>query len=72
MAAQGWLTEIFVPPTPETAPVPPVAAVETSTLDTEFSPVEPPPDVVLADAEDNPEYDPNVNNDVITQRKIAG
>ena len=57
LAAQGWLTEIFVPPTPETAPT--AAAVETSTLDTEFSPVEQPPDVVLADAEDNPEYDPN-------------
>ena len=57
LAAQGWLTEIFVPPTPETAPT--AAAVETSTLDTEFSPVEQPPDVVLADAEDNPEYDAN-------------
>ena len=57
LAAQGWLTEIFVPPTPETAPTAPAA--ETSTLDTEFSSVEPPPDVVLADAEDNPEYDAN-------------
>lgn len=57
LAAQGWLTEIFVPPTPETAPT--AAATETSTLDTEFSPVEQPPDVVLADAEDNPEYDAN-------------
>lgn len=57
LAAQGWLTEIFVPPMPETVPT--AAAAETSTLDTEFSPVEQPPDVVLADAEDNPEYDAN-------------
>lgn len=57
LAAQGWLTEIFVPPTPETVPT--AAAAETSTLDTEFSSVEQPPDVVLADAEDNPEYDAN-------------
>ena len=59
LAAQGWLTEIFVPPTSETAPAPTADTAETSTLDTEFSPVEQPPDVVLADAEDNPEYDPN-------------
>lgn len=59
LAAQGWLTEIFVPPTPEPTPAPTAAAAETSTLDTEFSPVEQPPDVVLADAEDNPEYDAN-------------
>ena len=57
LAAQGWLTEIFMPPMPETVPT--AAAAETSTLDTEFSSVEPPPDVVLADAEDNPEYDTN-------------
>ena len=57
LAAQGWLTEIFVPPMPETVPT--AAAAETSTLDTEFSSVEPPPDVVLADAEIDPEYDPN-------------
>lgn len=38
LAAQGWLTEIFVPPMPETVPT--AAAAETSTLDTEFSPVE--------------------------------
>lgn len=59
LAAQGWLTEIFVPPTPEITSAPTAAAAETSTLDTEFSPVEQPPDVVLADAEDNPEYDAN-------------
>lgn len=46
-----------MPPMPETVPT--AAAAETSTLDTEFSSVEPPPDVVLADAEDNPEYDTN-------------
>lgn len=57
LAAQGWLTEIFVPPMPETTQAP--TAAETSTLDTEFSPVEPPPDVVLAEAEDDPEYDAN-------------
>ena len=56
LAAQGWLTEIYVPPMPEMVPT--AAAAETSTLDTEFSSVEP-PDVVLADAEDNPEYDAN-------------
>ena len=59
LAAQGWLTEIFVPPTPESTPAPTADTAETSTLDTEFSPVEQPPDVVLADAEDNPEYDAN-------------
>ncbi len=59
LAAQGWLTEIFVPPTPETTPVPPPEPAGTSTLDTEFSSVEPPPEVVLAEAEDNPEYDAN-------------
>ena len=59
LAAQGWLTEIFVPPMPEADPVPPAAPAETSTLDTEFSSVEPPPDVVLAEAEDDPEYDAN-------------
>lgn len=58
LAAQGWLTEIFVPPTPETTPAP-SARAETSTLDTEFSPIEPPPHVVLAPAEDDPEYDAN-------------
>ncbi len=59
LAAQGWLTEIFVPPMPETDPVPPVAPAETSPPDTKTSSIEPPPDVVLAEAEDNPEDDAN-------------
>ena len=59
LAAQGWLTEIFVPPTPESTSAPTADTAETSTLDSEFSPVEQPPDVVLADAEDNPEYNAN-------------
>lgn len=59
LAAQGWLTEIFVPPMPEADPVPPVAPAETSPPDTTTSSIEPPPDVVLAEAEDNPEYDAN-------------
>ena len=59
LAAQGWLTEIFVPPMPETDPVPPAKTAETPHPDTTTSSIEPPPDVVLADAEDNPEYDAN-------------
>lgn len=59
LAAQGWLTEIFVPPMPEADPVPPAAPAETSPPDTTTSSIEPPPDVVLAEAEDNPEYDAN-------------
>lgn len=59
LAAQGWLTEIIVPPTPETTPDQPADPAGTSALDTEFSSVEPPPDVVLAEAEDDAEYDAN-------------
>ena len=59
LAAQGWLTEIFVPPMPEADPVPPAAPAETSPPETKTSSIEPPPDVVLAEAEDNPEYDAN-------------
>lgn len=49
LSAQGWLTEIFVPPMPDQSPTPTV----------EPSSVEPPPDMVYADAEDDPEYDAN-------------
>lgn len=61
LSAQGWLTEIFVPPMPETIPVPPAAAAETSNTETETSSIESPPDadVVLCPPEENPEYDAN-------------
>ena len=51
LAAQGWLTEIFVPPASETP--------SADSTPAESSPIEPPPDVVLADAEDDSEYDAN-------------
>ena len=61
LSAQGWLTEIFVPPMPETIPVPPADAAETSNSETETSSIESPPDadVVLCPPEENPEYDAN-------------
>ena len=61
LSAQGWLTEIFVPPIPETIPVPPADAAETSNSETETSSIESPPDadVVLCPPEENPEYDAN-------------
>ena len=51
-SAQGWLTEIFVPP---------ADAAETSNSEAETSPIESPPDadVVLCPPEENPEYDAN-------------
>lgn len=60
LSAQGWLTEIFVPPISEPASAV-SAVVESSSADSApaTSPIEPPPDMVLADAEDNPEYDAN-------------
>ena len=60
LSAQGWLTEIFVPPISEPASAE-SAVVESSSADSApaTSPIEPPPDMVLADAEDNPEYDAN-------------
>ena len=61
LSAQGWLTEIFVPPMPETIPVPPADAAETSNSETETSSIESPPDadMVLCPPEENPEYDAN-------------
>ena len=61
LSAQGWLTEICVPPMPETVPVPPADAAETSNSETETSSIESPPDadVVLCPPEENPEYDAN-------------
>ena len=61
LSAQGWLTEIFVPPMPETIPVPPADAAETSNSEAETSSIESPPDadVVLCPPEENPEYDAN-------------
>ena len=52
LSAQGWLTEIFVPP---------ADAAETSNSEAETSPIESPPDadVVLCPPEENPEYDAN-------------
>jgi len=60
LSAQGWLTEIFVPPISEPASAE-SAVVESSPAGSAqaSSPIEPPPDMVLADAEDNPEYDAN-------------
>lgn len=63
LAAQGWLTEIFVPPMPDQAAAQPADSADAGCPSTNAapSPIEPPPDpdVVLADAEDDPEYDPN-------------
>ena len=61
LSAQGWLTEIFVPPMPETIPVPPADAAETSNSEAEASSIESPPDAdaVLCPPEENPEYDAN-------------
>ena len=67
LSAQGWLTEIFVPPAPETAAVPHANDAGTSTLDTEFSPIESPPDVVQVDAENDPEYDANADEAVANE-----
>ena len=60
LSAQGWLTEIFVPPASE-IPSADFTAAESSPAESARppSPIEPPPDVVLADAEDDPEYDAN-------------
>lgn len=54
LSAQGWLTEIFVPPA-ESANTKssPDGSAQAS------SPIESPPDMVVADAEDDPEYDAN-------------
>lgn len=60
LAAQGWLTEIFVPPMPETPSTPSTNSADTA------SPLEPPPnsDRVYAEAEDDPEYDANDDSDL--------
>ena len=60
LAAQGWLTEIFVPPMPEVPSTPSTDSADTA------SPVEPPPnpDRVYAKAEDDPEYDANDDSDL--------
>lgn len=54
LSAQGWLTEIFVPPA-ESANT--KSSPDGSTQAS--SPIESPPDMVVADAEDDPEYDAN-------------
>ena len=54
LSAQGWLTEIFVPPAESTnTESSPDSSAQVS------SPIESPPDMVVADAEDDPEYDAN-------------
>ena len=62
LSAQGWLTEIFVPPMPE-PPSAESSTEESSSADSTpaVSPIEPPPDPnrVYFAAEDDPEYDPN-------------
>lgn len=61
LSAQGWLTEIFVPPMPE-SPSAESSTEESSSADSTpaVSPIEPPdPNRVYFAAEDNPEYDPN-------------
>ena len=56
LAAQGWLKDTPAPPQAESAQEPVVRSAEPVP---ETSAIEPPPDMVLADAEDNPEYDAN-------------
>lgn len=62
LSAQGWLTEIFVPPMPE-QPSAESSTAESSSADSTHavSPIEPPPnpDMVFAAAENDPEYDAN-------------
>lgn len=62
LSAQGWLTEIFVPPIPEQSSAE-SALAESSSVDTADTPapIEPLPnlDTVFSAAEDNPEYDAN-------------
>ena len=74
LSAQGWLTEIFVPPMPEE---PSTLSVDSSSAGSPSvdsagapSPIEPPPDpdVVLAEAEDDPEYDPNEDPSLAQQQ----
>ena len=64
LSAQGWLTEIFVPPLPEQSSVE-SAIAESSSADSDHavSPIElpPNPDMVFAAAEDDPEYDANAD-----------
>ena len=63
LSAQGWLTEIFVPPMPEEPSAQSVDSIAAGSPSVDSSgassPIEPPPDVVLAHAEDDPEYDAN-------------
>lgn len=68
LSAQGWLTEIFVPPASE-IPSADFTAAESSPAESARppSPIEPPPDVVLADAEDDPEYDANEDSSLAQQ-----
>ena len=67
LSAQGWLTEIFVPPLPEQASTPSsdsaVARYPSVDAAETHSPIESPPnpDMVFADAEDDPEYDANAD-----------
>lgn len=62
LSAQGWLTEIFVPPMPEQLSAESSTAESSSADSTHaVSPIEPPPNphMVFAAAEDDPEYDAN-------------
>ena len=74
LAAQGWLTEIFVPPMCESASTPSVdaAAAGSASVASANTPssIEPPPDpdVVLAEAEDDPEYDANEDPSLAQQQ----
>ncbi|WP_291447695.1 hypothetical protein [Desulfovibrio sp.] len=64
LSAQGWLTEIFVPPMPEEPSTPSVDSSSAGSPSVDSAgtpfPIEPPPDpdVVLAEAEDDPDLDP--------------
>ncbi len=74
LSAQGWLTEIFVPPMPEEPSTPSVDSSSAGSPSVDSagapSPIEPPPDpdVVLAEAEDDPEYDANEDPSLVQQQ----
>ncbi len=74
LSAQGWLTEIFVPPMPEEPSTPSVdsSSAGSPSVDSAGAPSSiespPDPDVVLAVAEDDPEYDANEDPSLAQQQ----
>ena len=65
LTAQGWLTEIFMPPVPDQASAPPADTVAAAPY-----PIEPPPDLdrVFSVAEENPEYDANEDSNLAQEQ----